>query len=359
MQAKEKWINLFSILKNPDLKILIVKIGAIGDVVMALPILPFIKSQYPQAKIYWIAGELVKDLINETKLVDEIITINEKKLLKGNIFDRLLEIGKVWKSIGLTNFDLTLYYYYSNAYKILTFPTLTKRFVEFSRSKKKRTLPLPGRHHTFEYISTISGEDGSHSLTFEYPKFSLFTPEHQSIKESFNQKKRIILSCGGAKNILREDDLRRWPVERYVALSELFIKEGYEVFLSGSQSDNWISPHFAHLPVHNYISKLDLLSFISFLKIGDLFITHDSGPLHLADLAGTQSIALFGPTPPSSFKSLLSSSSFIWGGENLTCRPCYDGKSYAHCTKALCMESISVAEVFELAKAKLTKSETA
>jgi heptosyltransferase-2 len=339
------------------LKILIVKIGAIGDVVMALPILPFIKRKYPNAKIYWIAGELVKDLIAETKLVDEIVTINEKKLLKGSIFERLKEIWKVWRKIGFVNFDITLYYYYSNAYKILTLGSFTKKLVEFSRGKNKLTIPLPGRHHTFEYISTVTEDDGSHSLVYEYPKFSLFAPEHQSIKDKFKHKKCIILSCGGAKNILREDDLRRWPIDRYVALAELLLNEGFEVFLTGSPTDNWITPHFAHLPVHNYIAKFDLLSFISFLKIGDLFVTHDSGPLHLADLAGIPSIGLFGPTPPSSFKSLLPSSSSIWGGEHLTCRPCYDGKLYANCKRPLCIESIPVKQVFELLKTKLKETE--
>ena len=337
------------------MKILIVKIGAIGDVVMALPTLTYIRKQYPTAKIYWIAGEIVKDLIEETKLVDEVVTVNEKKLLKGSILERIAEIWKVWRQIGFIRFDVTLYYYYSGAYKILFLPTSSKKFLEFSRDKQKRANPVPGRHHTCAYISTFSEENGSHTIDFEYPPFPIFRSEHQALKEKFRDKKCIILSCGGAKNILREDDLRRWPIDRYVALTKLLIADGYEVFLSGSQSDLWISEHFSDLKVHDFISKFDLISFISFLKTGDLFITHDSGPLHLADLAGVPSIALFGPTPPSSFKSLLPDSTFIWGGENLTCRPCYDGKSYANCSKALCMESISVIQVYELVKKKLTE----
>jgi len=337
------------------LKILIVKIGAIGDVVMALPILPWIKKQYPSAKIYWIAGEIVKDLIQETMLVDEIISVNEKKLLTGSVLERCSEVWKVWRQIGFINFDLTAYYYYSAAYKILVLPTFSKKNVGFSREKQKRSIPIPGRHHTFEYISVLSDQTGAHAIPFEYPEFSVFTPEHLTIRKEFTDKKCIIISCGGAKNILREDDLRRWPIDRYVALTKLLLAEGFEVFLSGSDSDLWISEYFSDLPVHNFIAKLDLLSFISFLKIGDLFITHDSGPLHLADLAGIPSIALFGPTPPFSFKSLLPASSFIWGGENLTCRPCYDGKSYANCNRAICMETITVNEVFEMVKKKLSK----
>lgn len=68
-------------------------------------------------------------------------------------------------------------------------------------------------------------------------------------------------------------------------------------------------------------------------------VTHDTGPLHLACLAGTPTVALFGPTlgaekvPPYARVRVLSA--------GLPCAPCYDGRDYASCPEARCMQSLS------------------
>jgi heptosyltransferase-2 len=78
--------------------------------------------------------------------------------------------------------------------------------------------------------------------------------------------------------------------------------------------------------------------------------------MHVAVLAGTPLVALFGPTDPRWFiDDTRKSTRVLWGGENLACRPCYDGKNFAPCTDNLCLKSISAGQVYTVAKEMLQR----
>ena len=81
----------------------------------------------------------------------------------------------------------------------------------------------------------------------------------------------------------------------------------------------------------------------------DLVIAHDTGPMHLARLVGARLVALFGPTPPSSFVPSDDRTTVLWGGAHLACRPCYDGREFAECSDNECMSSISADVVLRTA----------
>ena len=70
-------------------KFLIVKIGAIGDVIMALPMIDAIRSRYGEdAEITWVVGKTASSIL-ACFSVDHILIVDENKLLKGKVFTRL------------------------------------------------------------------------------------------------------------------------------------------------------------------------------------------------------------------------------------------------------------------------------
>lgn len=325
------------------MNILIVKIGALGDVVMALPLLPEIKKRYPGACITWLCGKQVEPLLKNVSDIDKLISVDEKALFSNGVQGKIKSVWSVWKQLAGRRFDLVLYYYHSSLYKILFFPARYTEIKGFGSLGDGSQLPVPGRHHSLEYIQAFSEEKGPVSLKPSYPAYR--HPEGAPFLKRNPDKRIIALSCGGAKNILRDDDLRRWPVEHYRKLAEILLEKGFEVVLTGSAGDRWILPHFEKLAVQDWTGKLHLTDFIRFLGECDLLITHDSGPLHLADLAPCPVLALFGPTMPEEKISLHPASRFIWGGKDLACRPCYDGKEYANCRSNDCLKVISPNQV--------------
>lgn len=137
---------------------LIVKIAAIGDVIMALPMAVEIKRRYPDSHITWICGKSVKSIV-EMAPVDEVITLNEKKLLTGSKTEKIIEVIKAWKKIGFRHFDQIAIGHADPRYQILTKLTLAIKITSFNHTIGK-TWPIPSRHHTDEYVRLVNEDMG-------------------------------------------------------------------------------------------------------------------------------------------------------------------------------------------------------
>jgi heptosyltransferase-2 len=317
--------------------ILIVKIGAIGDVVMSLPMLSLLREKHPDAFITWVCGETVTPLIEATSLVNRIISVNEKKLFQSGLRIRLLTLLKLWRELFFQSFDLVITAHSDARYRIISFFCRKKQHRFFDR-KGKRPFPVPGRYHLNEYVRLANPNEGPNSPVPSFPKLRVMQPSHRTIPS-------VILAPGGAKNALADDALRRWPISHYVELAKRLSSHQINLIITGSETDKWIEPYFSEIPYRNLLGKLSLIDFISLLRESDLLITHDSGPLHLSKLANCQTIALFGPTNPFEKVGQNENIHVFWGGKDLPCRPCYDGKKYAQCAQNLCLQKIHPEEV--------------
>ncbi len=329
------------------MKILVIKIGAIGDLVMSLSVVTAIQATYPNAHITWVVGKTAAPVVSIIDGVSEVIVVDDKKLLKGNIFVKLVTLFEIWIQIFAKKFDLVLNYHADSRYKLISLPHYFSNYRSFSKGQNERVIPVPGRHHSDEYARLALGTDTSMSTSYEIPFPNLSKIIIPNINEIDKNHKLITISPGGAKNIMRDDHLRRWKIENYVKLSNLLISADYQVAIIGSTSDEWVLPYFKELKIINLLGKFDLPQLVKFLQTADLMITHDSGPLHLAGLARCKIIAIFGSTNPYEKVPRTNENTILWGGENLACRPCYDGKEFANCSLNICMQSITPHLVFE------------
>jgi len=323
-------------------RILIVKIGAIGDVVMCLPLISEIRKREPNARITWLCGKQVLPMLERVEGIDELMAVDENALLKSSLPVRIGEILRIWSKLLFRNFSLQLYYYHSPLYKILCMPAFFRETRGFGKQKSGSMLPVPGRHHSHEYIRAYLNQEEPAEILPEYPLF-----RNLPGKSGLSDRKRIVLASGGARNLLRNDGLRRWPLSHYARLGQLITGQGWELIITGSEGDAWVKDAFTGIPFTDMIGKHTLCGFIEFLSGTDLLITHDSGPLHLADLAQCPVIGLFGPTMPEEKKSLQEKSIYLWGGSGLSCRPCYDGRNYGNCSSNECLISVSPELVWE------------
>lgn len=318
---------------------LIIKIGAIGDVIMALPMIASIREQHKAARICWVVGKSALCIV-ERFGVDELIVVDEKELLSGNILRKLWALFKIWKILLFRRFDFVLIGYHNWRYRLIPLVVLSKVTRWFE--KGARDIPIPGRHFSDEYVRLATNNE----LKKVIRKDLLMNIDSKCLVKKDNLR-NIALAPGGAKNILSDDVQRRWPVSHYVFLAEILIKEGYRVFITGGLSDKWVEPYFTGLDVENFIGKTDLLELADLYSQMDVVVTHDSGPMHIAGLVHANLIALFGPTNPYEKIPQNDNARFVWLGRDYSCCPCYDGKTYAVCEDNLCLKAISPFRIVE------------
>lgn len=331
------------------MKVLIVKIGAVGDVVMALSMLEAIDQLSPDAKVTWVCGKTVAPLVEAVGRVNEVIVVDDQKLLRGGKVGALAVLVPLWTKLLGRKYDLVLTGHSDPRYRLLS---LTAQGSICRSFGVERAGPIVGRYHASEYARLVTGLDGPKAKPGVPPQLRIPIPP--ALERVLQAGKTVVaISPGGAKNLLRDDALRRWPLENYVQLAGQLSQKGFQVLLTGSSSDDWVKPSFKALPVTDLIGQTSLTDLVALYSRCQLVVTHDSGPLHLAITAGTKVVGLFGPTIPMEKVPRDPKVLALWGGEKLACRPCYDGKNYAACDNNLCMKDITVEGAYRSALKQL------
>lgn len=160
---------------------------------------------------------------------------------------------------------------------------------------------------------------------------------------------RIVLLNANSGDLL---PLRRWSVDRYIALARRLLEHYPDavVAFTGSpdeqqEADDLAarvgSPRCASLGGRTTLRQLLIL-----YCLADVLVTNDSGPAHYASLTPIDVVTLFGPESPAIFGALTERNHVIWAG--LACSPCVNAfnQRLTTCTNNLCMQRISTAEVF-------------
>ncbi len=314
---------------------LIVKLGQIGDVIMAIPAVSALHAQ--GFEIDWLCGRAVRPLLECYSWI-RVIPVDDAALLCGGPVDRLLAIARLWASVLATKYDLCATLYYDRRFHLLTLPIRSRRRVVLSRKSRATTL-LTGRRHTDEYARVLLQTEDS----FREESCPLVRPDRLPAFRwpAEASSRRIAIVPGGTKNVLGEQVLRRWPIDNYVLLGRRMLERGWEVVLLGGPDDAWARPHFQHLAVTDLVGKLSLPEVVGACDGCDAVVSHDTGPLHLAGLSRASVIGIFGPTDPATFLPRRPFSLAIWGGQGFACRPCYDGRDFAPCQFNGCMHQVT------------------
>ena len=299
-------------------------------------------------RIDWVCSETVAPLLRLYPWI-HAISVDEPQLLRGRLRERIGAVLRLWRalrarSLEAGGYDLIATLYYDRRYRWLSAALRSRRKLSLSRTDRRFML-LPGRHHADEYDRILSGrEDGERPAQIAPVPVPQLPPPPISRR---SDQQRIVLVPAGARNALRDDALRRWPVGHYVSLARSLAEEGFQVILAGGPEDTWASAHFGDLEAGTAESFADLIGKLSLVETLALFhsaavtVTHDTGPLHLAGITSTGIVALFGPTDPHGRLPQRDNAIALWGGEHFACRPCYDGRDYAPCRHNGCMDDIT------------------
>lgn len=142
---------------------------------------------------------------------------------------------------------------------------------------------------------------------------------------------------------------KRWTEEGFIELAQRYVDRGEAVILLGSADERELCQRIqSRVPqVQNKAGELSLIESLELMRVSQLVVSNDSGAMHLASVAGTPTLAIFGPTTLALGYRPWSSQAVVMQ-KPLKCRPC--GKhGHQKCPIGTheCMKSISAREVFK------------
>jgi heptosyltransferase-2 len=341
-------------------KVLVVKIAAIGDLLMATPALRALRSDPQVEAVHLLAGRSIAAVARDHPDVDRVFFIDDRRIFHGGLAARIGEVLRVSLRLRREKYAVGFNFHRDWRFNIILFLAGCRRRVGFMSGRRRSRLLTEAvavtgiKHHIFHYCDLVKTL-GIFCLDFKmaFPLSAAAAAEAVArLLAPENLGEYIVLAPGGAANIKEEMESRRWPVENFSVLAGMLIKSGQRVVLLGSGQDAVIAARITaeHPGVVDLSDRTTLAEAAAVLKRARLVVCNDSGLMHLAAAVGAQVVALFGPTHPGEKKPLNEGSIAVWKGEGMACSPCYHDGEFPKCDHMDCLKRISPLEIFELTK---------
>jgi len=335
-------------IKKENIKnILLVKLCCLGDIVFFTPVIENLRINFPDAKLTLICSKWLKNVVPFLRNLDEVIYYEgpyeesfSKKLI--STFNTILKLRK-------NKYDLAVVGHRNNFYGLFTKLSSIKYRLGYTGTKHLT--------HTVDFNSEAHIVDKNIAILNPLD-LSIIKREPilKKLKENSNLSDRKIIGVFpfGGVNPGTNMTIKRWNLKNYLKVIDN-IKKDYSIILfEGLQPGEQLPSEYKQNVTTELMSNEALAEC-------DIFISGDTGPLHIASAMGVSTIALFGPTDPELLKPRgpdQNANLVIW--KKPECSPCYtpvtaadrsnpeywDGNTFkCHTGTHICMKSISVEEV--------------
>ncbi len=337
-------------------KIGIFQTSFIGDSVLTTPLIQKTKKLFPDTQIVVITRPQTEDIFKPLPEVSEVI-LNDKRG-----WNKIAGVWKTARAIKKSGMDILLVPHRSFRSALIAWLSRVPIRIGFTSSEGwflyTKTVPFNWMIHDAERnLSLLQGiakeKFGGEKLTMS------FTPSAEEnvarLLKDFNLegKKLVGIHAGSAW------PTKCWPQEYFVELiSKLQTELGVQVVLvGGGKKDADLGEKICQLSQGHAASlcgKTSLADLMALMKHLSLFITNDSGPMHIATAFDVPTLAIFGPTTRELGFFPYGEGHRVLEVKDLPCRPCaLHGGKKCPLGHFKCMRDILPEEVFKNAKEML------
>lgn len=130
---------------------------------------------------------------------------------------------------------------------------------------------------------------------------------------------KILVLCPGAEY----GPSKRWPAEYFAQVAQTKIKQGWQVWLLGSEKDKEAAEAInqaTQQQCRDFIGRTSLTEAVDLISLANTVVANDSGLMHLAAALDKNVIAIYGSTPPEFAPPLCTKAQTVFLG--LPCSPC-------------------------------------
>lgn len=296
---------------GPIRKILIVKLSSLGDVVHALPVLSALRDRFPEAHIAWAVEETFHEVLQHHPALNEVIAVQTRQWRRRWNLRSLGQILALIRRLRRGRFDLVLDLQGLIKSGLLTGLSGAPRRAGFhpldcrERPSSWFTNLRPDRTHDIPHVVdknlallSVLGIDAGP------PRFSLtvnadadaYISDWLSGQGALQSRPLAAIHAGVGY------PTKAWPTERFAALGDRLHREmGVHVLLTWGPTDRDRAASIAaqmREPHRLGPETASLLQAMALYRRLRLFISGDTGPLHLCAALTVPTVSIFGPTDP-------------------------------------------------------------
>jgi heptosyltransferase I len=301
-------------IREASQRVLIVRIGAMGDVLHAMPAVAALRLSRPEWRVGWaieprwaplLAAAGVRDGHTVRPLVDRIVPVATREWKKRPVSVKTLgEIAALRRDLRAERFDLCVDMQGSIRSAVIGRLAGAGELVGMEHSRETPARWFYGRRallhaeHVIEQGCELLGQAASISLKPSALDFAA-DPGTELWCEDVLAK---IFPEGGPFVLMAPTagwGAKQWPAERFAELAVELGRRGFRTVVNVSGAEDRVAAGVVASSAHYAVGVgMNLVQLIAMTRRASAVIAGDTGPLHLAAAMGRPVVALFGPTDP-------------------------------------------------------------
>ena len=324
-------------------KILIIKPAAIGDVLLATPVIENLRHHFPDAEIYFLTQKHCVEVLTGNPFLTKAITYD----LKYDSTSFLI------KHISRQKYDLLIDLYGNPRTAIVTYFSNAKYKVGYKFNWRRfayniRVTPRGSEVHNIEFNLDSLRRLGLEIISSR-PRFIL-NSVHKEFAERFFERKGLQNFKVAGINPSGTWETKVWGTRKFIELGRMLAEKNKVLIFWGTGEEKREAEIIREGIGDNalLIPETDLKYLGALIMKCSVFITNDTGPMHIAWILGADTVAIFGPTIPA-LQGPLSSNSVVVRNESLNCLGCNLTRLEDCPNEHRCMKELSAAKVYDAA----------
>jgi len=317
-------------------KILVIRTGALGDIILASASFQTLRETFPESKIYLLTKNIYKEVVEDCPVFEKIFVLYKNK----NFFKFALLVKKLRRF----HFDLIVDLQGNMKTNFYSFLFAGKERIGFYKKKIGKLFLTKGLKQK---------PDSNPVNVYKYFWESLGISTMADLKVWIGHQKKEAFKEYSERSGLKENPYivihpvaseewktKRWPKENFAKLSDLLFEKGYPVVFVGGQGSKEEIKEIIRLMKNEPVDlteKTNISQLILLIKNSRLLVTTDSAPMHIGSACGVKTLAIFGPTDPK--RHCPPDVQYIY--KKIPCSFCYKKK----CLSIECMKAIKIEDV--------------
>jgi len=324
-------------------KILALSTTGIGNLILYTPVLRTLREWFGDSRIILVCGsEAAAEVVSGSDLVDEIMVLDKSSALS--------YLNLLW-SVRKRGIDMVVTSYLDRSFKVGLFALLSGARIRLGYGSGMGGIfynfkAVPVKKHEVELNLDLLRAYSDGPLSEETEFFLTPQARLEQPGQAGGEKRAVGLHPGSGTAIGRKD-LKRWPADKFARLAGTILEENdVKVLIFGGPGEESLGRRISRKAgegVEDFTGKLSLKETAALIGGCSVFVSNDSGLMHVAASMKVPVVALFGPTLIWKNHPWKTDYKVITSGAE--CSPCYDLNGI-ECRNAVCMKDIKVEDVY-------------